>query len=198
MSTATIPTPARAIAPGADLSEILYEVVGGIIQEKPAMGSYEFDLANILMESITEIVRPRGLGRVWVEMLFDFRPIVDRQRRPDVAFISSDRWPMNRRAPRRPSAWRMVPDLAIEIISPPNLAGEVQAKIDEYFQVGVSRVWVVYPNSGRIHLYESPATIHVFGRGQVLTDEALFPGFGLDLDEFFGPPEPVDATTSDD
>ncbi len=198
MSTATIPTPAGAIAPGADLSEILYEVVDGIIKEKPAMGSYEFGLANWLYFRFSQVVEPRRLGQVWVEMLYDFRPIVDRQRRPDVSFTSVSRFPIDRLPPKRPSAWRMVPDLAVEIVSPSNLADEVEEKVEEYFRVGVSRVWVVHPNYAKIYVYEAPATVRALGRGQVLTDEALFPGFRLDLDEFFGPPDPVDATTSDD
>jgi len=193
MSTATIPTPARAIAPGADLSEILYEVVDGILVEKPPLGSYEYGLAYRFGVKLSQIADALRLGQVWVEMLYDFRPIVNRQRRPDVSFTSVDRFPIDRLPPRRPSAWRMVPDLAVEIVSPSNLADEVEEKVEEYFRVGVSRVWVVHPNYAKIYVYEAPASVRALGRGQVLTDEALFPGFRLNLDEFFGPPDADDS-----
>ena len=193
MSTATITAPARAVAPGADLSELMYEVVDGVIVEKPPMGVYEYDLANVLNNRLTDFIMPLGLGRVWVEMFFDFRPIVDRQRRPDVAFISADRWPIDRRAPRRAATWRMVPDLAVEVVSPTNPAVEVAEKVEEYFHVGMSRVWVVYPNTAKVYVYDSPTSVRIFGRGQPLTDEAMFPGFRLDLDELFGPPDGDDA-----
>ena len=82
-----------------------------------------------------------------------------------------------------------MPDLAIEIVSPSNPAGDMDAKVAEYFLVGVTHVWVVYPRNRRVHVYDSPASARIIGRGETLTDEALLPGFRLDLDEFFGPPE---------
>ena len=193
MSTATIPTPARAVAPGADLSELLYEVVDGVIVEKPPMGSYECGLACRFALNLSQVVDPQRLGQVWVEMLFDFRPIVDRQRRPDVSFTSVERFSIDRLPPRKPAAWRMVPDLAVEIVSPSNPAFEVEEKIEEYFRVGVSRVWIVYPNTARIYAHDNPTTVRIFTRGQALTDEVMFPGFRLDLDKFFGPPDGDDA-----
>ena len=193
MPTATIPTPARAVAPGADLSELLYEVVDGVIVEKPPMGSYECGLACRFALNLSQVVDPQRLGQVWVEMLYDFRPIVDRQRRPDVSFTSVERFPIDRFPPRRPAAWRMVPDLAVEIVSPSNLADELEEKIEEYFRVGVSRIWVIHSTTPKIYVHESPTSVRAVGRGQVLTDEAMFPGFRLDLDTFFGPPEAVDA-----
>lgn len=84
----------------------------------------------------------------------------------------------------------MVPDLAIEIMSPTNLHGEIEEKIDEYFRVGVSRVRVVHPNIGKIYVYDAPESVRAVVRGQSLTDEALLPGFQLDLNQFFGPPDP--------
>ena len=37
---------------------------------------------------LTRFVRAHTLGRVLQEMIFDLRPHVDRERRPDVAFVS--------------------------------------------------------------------------------------------------------------
>ena len=188
MATATLLPEAETAANGRDLSELLYEVIDGIIVEKPPMGAYEMSLANLLGDRLAYHVNPLRIGRAWVEMLFDFRPVVDRQRKPDVAFVSAERWAVERRVPRT-SAWRVVPDLAIEVISPSNLASDMAAKVKEYFLVGVRRVWVVYPDTDEIYAHDSPDTVRVFGRGKTLTDDALLPGFRLDLDEFFGPPE---------
>ena len=49
-------------------------------------------------------------------MLFDLTP-VQRQRRPDVAFVSYNRWPRQRRVPRT-EAWEVVPNLVVEVVSP--------------------------------------------------------------------------------
>jgi Uma2 family endonuclease len=58
---------------------------------------------------------------------------------------------------RRPSAvvarapaWNVVPDLAVEIGSPTNLAEEIDNKITDDFQPGVCLVWVFHPHSGRV------------------------------------------------
>ena len=188
MATATLLPEAEAVANGRDLSELLYEVIDGIIVEKPPMGAYEMSLANRLGFALSNFADPLGIGQAWVEMLFDFRPVVDRQRKPDAAFVSAERWPVDRPVPYT-SAWRIVPDLAIEVISPSNLAGDMIAKVAEYFLVGVSRVWVIYPRTGDIYAYDAPGSVRIFARGQTLTDDALLPGFRLDLDIFFGPPQ---------
>ena len=188
MSTATLSPPAESATDGLDLSESLYEVIDGVVVEKPSMGAYENSLASDLVLKLSYFAGPLGIGRAWTEILFDLRPGIDRQRRPDAAYVSAERWPLDRRVPRG-AAWQFVPDLAIEVISPSNLASDMAAKVKEYFLVGVRRVWVVYPDTGEIYAHDSPATARIVGRGETLTDDALLPGFRLDLDEFFGPPE---------
>ena len=54
------------------------------------------------------------------------------KRRPDVAFVSYARWPTSIVA--REPAWNVVPDLAIEILSPTNLAEEIDRKMTDYFR----------------------------------------------------------------
>jgi Uma2 family endonuclease len=86
--------------------------------------------------------RPWG-GRAVSEMLFDLGAGLS-QRRPDVAYVSYDRWARHRRVPRT-QAWAVVPELTVEVISPSNTFEEILGKVHEYFQAGVQRVWVVPP-----------------------------------------------------
>ena len=79
----------------------------------------------------------------------------------------------------------MVPDLAIEVISESNSAYEVQKKIHEYFDAGVSRVWVVYPEDAEIYVYASPTQIQVLEIGQELDGGELLPGFRLPVAALF-------------
>lgn len=188
MATASMPTAPADPTAGLDLSESLYEVIDGVVVEKPPMGAYEYELVFLLGREIDEFVRPAGLGRAITEMVFDFRPLVDRERRPDIAYISKERCPLSRRAPRTRS-WKLVPDLAVEVVSPTNKADEVMEKIDEYFRVGVLRVWVIYPRQEKIYAYDAAESNRIYKRGEILTDEALIPGFRLDLNAFFGPAE---------
>lgn len=105
-----------------------------------------------------------------------------------MSFVSAARWPVDKLPPFE-AAWHVVLDLAIEIISPTDLAGDMDAKVEEYFRVGVSRVWVVYPKTRKFYVYDSPTSVCIVAKDETLTDEALLPGFQLVLSEFFGPIE---------
>jgi Uma2 family endonuclease len=121
-------------------------------------------------------------------MIFNFRPTVDRERRPDVAFVSFERWARDRRVPRT-RAWAVAPDLAIEIVSPTNTADEIAEKLKDYFQVGVRNVWVVYPRQSKVYVYTSPTAIRVLALGDELDGGDVLPGFRLPLHKIFEPSE---------
>ena len=111
-------------------------------------------------------------------MIFDLRPAVDRERRPDVAFVSYERWASDRRMPKTRS-WAVVPDLAIEVVSTTNTADEVADKLGEYFRVRVRQIWVVYPRQCMIYVYTSPKEVRVLTVGDVLDAGDVLPGLSL-------------------
>jgi Uma2 family endonuclease len=80
----------------------------------------------------------------------------------------------------------VVPDLAIEVISRTYLASAVNAKIDEYFQAGVSLVWVIYPVTTKIYVYDSPTSVRILQLGDELDGEGVVPGFQVPLSTMFG------------
>jgi hypothetical protein len=53
----------------------------------------------VISNLLTRHVKAHSVGRVMFEMIFDLRPTVNRERRPDVAFVSYERW-----ADRSPNA----------------------------------------------------------------------------------------------
>jgi Uma2 family endonuclease len=163
--------------------DLLYEVVDGQVVEK-TMGSREIEIASILDQYLGPFARASRLGRSLVEFIFRINVAKDLQRRPDVAFVSHARWPFRRRVPNVP-VWDMVPDLAVEVISPSNTAFEVQKKIHDYFEAGVTRVWVVYPDQAEVYVFVSPTQIQVLGLGQELDGGDLLPGFRLPVAALF-------------
>ena len=185
MTTATADVP--AIPPPSVALGDLYEVVDGEFREKPPMGAFEFELASVLQDFLSPFATSRGLGRIRTEMLFDLGPAVARQRRPDVAFVSAEKWPLHLRVPKT-AAWAVIPDLAIEIISPSNPATDVAAKVDEYFRAGTKLVWVVYPNVDKVYVHQSPKKVDILARGDELDGGTVLPGFRLSIDDLFGPP----------
>jgi len=176
---ASDPTAATTLEP-----EGHYEVVRGIVVEKPAMGVYETHIASVLMIVLADFLKTHRLGRLESEMLFSLDAAVDLKRRPDLAFISYQRWARDRAVPRT-AAWDVVPDLAIEIISPTNLASGVLVKVAEYFQHGVRCVWVVYPVEELVYVYDSVTSVSILMRADRLAVPSILPQFELPLENLF-------------
>jgi Uma2 family endonuclease len=164
--------------------ELLYEIVNGERRELPPMSAYESLIATVLTTLLGGFVRANNLGRPATETLF----LIDRanrlQRRPDVAFISYQRWARNRPIPRT-NAWEVVPDLMVEVISPTDLAVEVVAKVREYFQAGAQLVWVVFPAEQLVYVHSSPVRIQVLTREEELDGGSVVPGFRLPVAALF-------------
>jgi Uma2 family endonuclease len=180
-SMTPIPPP-TAIAPIIP-DDMLYEVVDGQVVEK-TMGAFETGIASLLVEILGPFARANRPGRFFSEMLFRIDIGQDLQRRPDVAFVSHARWPYNRCVPNVP-VWDMVPDLAIEVISPSDMMSAVLRKVHDYFKAGAIRVWVVYPEQAEVYIYSTAQQVQVVGVGQELDGGDLLPGFRLPVAVLF-------------
>jgi Uma2 family endonuclease len=173
-----------------------YEIVDDLRVELPPLGAYESWLASRLSISLGSHVEEQRLGHVAVETLFQLRAKPKLQRRPDAAFVSGRRWPLDDPPPFGTNAWEVVPDLAIEVVSPTNTAFEIPARSLEYFQAGVRLVWQLYPNVGMIYIYTSPKQIQVLDREDILDGGELLPGFILPVSRIFPFPRVVEADTN--
>lgn len=149
------------------------------------MGAFEVFLAGELMRELGGFVHEARLGSVVMEMLFVLRPTPKLMRRPDLAFVSAERWPLGGRIPRT-EAWDVIPDLAIEVVSRSNSADDVALKIESYFDAGVRQVWVIYPVTSKVHVYHSPTEVKILQLGDDLQGEPMIPGFRLPLASLFG------------
>jgi Uma2 family endonuclease len=126
----------------------------------------------------------QGLGTVVTEMSFVLDPGQNLRWRPDVAFVSARQWPLNRELPES-GDWDVVPDLAVEVVSPTDEFSDVVAKVREYFEYGVRRVWVILPEERQVYVYESPTQVRILAADETLLGEDLFPGFTLPLPRLF-------------
>jgi Uma2 family endonuclease len=163
--------------------DVLYEVVNGRRVEVPPMGAQESSIANLLARYIWRSLGDDPPGHVVVEMLFALAAGGLFQRRPDLAYVSFERWPQRVVPPG--NAWEVVPNLAVEVVSPTNTALEIQDKIDDYFNHGVGQVWIIYPPHRRIHVYEGIKTIHVLDASDVLEGGSILPEFRLAVSKLF-------------
>jgi Uma2 family endonuclease len=164
-----------------DHENCLCELVDGILVEK-AMGYPESFLAAALIIYLGQWVRPRKLGKVSApDGTLRFRPGLVRM--PDVAFVSWARMP-KRRAPTKQIP-DLIPDLAVEILSPSNTRREMANKLREYFRAGVRLVWYVDPETRTVAVYTSPKRCVTLTAEQTLDGGEVLPGFTLPLHELF-------------
>lgn len=192
MSTAII-QPTVPTQPIADIGDDeLFEVIDGQRVRTPPMGVFAVWIASEIHSYLAQFGRTHNLGRSITEALFHLPAPVNRDRRPDVAFVAFERWAKDRPLPPLDNAWDVVPNLATEVVSPSDTVEELQQKIKEYFRVGVQLVWVVHPLQSEIHVYESPTKIRALSRNDVLDGGAVVPGFKLPLIELF--PDQVQST----
>jgi Uma2 family endonuclease len=169
----------RALPP-----DTLYEIIGGEVVEIEPMGALAATFANYLAYVINNFAVPRNLGVAHVEVLYRFHADLP-QRRPDVSFIPASLWPGNLTRDSDPPALELVPSLAVEVISPSNTAAEIEDKRKEYFEAGVKVVWVVYPTSQTIHVYNSPDECRVISENGILDGGAAIPGFQVKVADLF-------------
>jgi Uma2 family endonuclease len=182
MDSLSATTDAGALLSLAD--DMLYEVVDDQIVELGPMGAHEIWLATELVIHLGTFLRQHQLGRAVQEMLFDFTAMVQRKRRPDVAFVSYERWPRQRRVSHA-EAWEVVPNLAVEVISPSDKGDDILDKVAEYFRIGVECVWVIFTSQEQVYIYESPTQVRILTRADELYGEPVLLHFRLPLAALF-------------
>jgi Uma2 family endonuclease len=108
-------------------------------------------------------------------------------RRPDVSFIRFGRLP----GEKLPDGWAKIPpDLAVEIVSPNDRAYELDEKIEEYREAGVSLAWVINPKSRTVRVHRGDGSVSYLREGEELSGEDIVPGFRCPLREIFPPHAP--------
>jgi Uma2 family endonuclease len=76
-------------------------------------------------------------------------------------------------------------NLAVEVISPGDLAHEVLEKIQEYLQAGVSLIWVIDPEIRIVQVYRRSGNHGQLSEADEIGGEEAVPGFHCRVSEFF-------------
>jgi Uma2 family endonuclease len=200
MSTAILTEAGRKVTPlpeplPMETDEALYELINGQRVEMPPMSIRAVTVVGRLYAKLQEFAASDRLGEAFIEMLIQM-PVPedeDRNRRPDVCFISITK--LAAASPEDPdaNAWAVVPDLAIEVTSPTDRAEDQREKVQEYLQLGVRCVWVVYPKLRIVDVYESSGLVRTFGPDGVLPGEPVLPGLEVPLNDLFRPIGPMES-----
>lgn len=180
----------REPAPGrATIADILQanengarcELVDATLVEK-AMGWSESLIALFLGGLLREFVNSRNLGVVsGPDGLMEI--LASLVRGPDVAFTSWERIPEGH-VPTE-AVPRIVPDLAVEVLSVGNTFMEMSRKRHEYFHAGVRLVWMVDPRERTVAVYTTISDYVILDESQTLTGHDVLPGLEIRLADVF-------------
>lgn len=159
----------------------LCELVDGVLVEK-TVGYYESRIALLIGYFLEGFLGQHDLGIVLgADGMLELQP--DQVRIPDVSFLSWAHFP-DRDLPSEPIP-RLVPDLAVEVLSTSNTAQEMNRKLQEYIAAGTQLVWYVDPEQQRITVHDALGQRTELGVEDVLDGGNVLPGFQLSIRELF-------------
>lgn len=160
-----------------------YEVVDGRVVAKPYLYVHTSFLRSDLMMRIYDAIGEDRAGILIYSALFRLRSN-ECLRRPDLAFISAERWPPRKRPPDA-EAWDVVPDLVAEFVGPRDrVAGSLQ-RVHDYFAAGVRLVWIFTPDHRQVYVYRSPKAVQILDRTDILDGGDVLPDFRVALADLF-------------
>jgi len=165
--------------PGSRHQELIYGEVIDVMPPGRKHGKLAFRIGKLL----DRWVEKNPGGEIGVESGFIIKRDPDVVRSPDVYYVRPERLPEGDVAE---GFWTIAPDLAIEVVSPNDTAGEVRAKVREYLAAGSAAVWVIYPNTREVIAHTPDGLAHTYGPGSTLEMPDLLPGFNLVINEVFG------------
>lgn len=137
--------------PASDINR--YELLNGrIVMSPPARFGHGWVGANLHL-AISAFVRERGLG-ITLDSSAGFDLPTGDTLEPDFSFISRERWEAGPK-PRddEKGFTRIVPDLAIEIVSPSSVRRDRIEKRIAYARAGVREYWIVDPERREIAVH---------------------------------------------
>ena len=122
-----------------------------------------------------------ALGEVGADAGFVLARDPDTLRGPDVYFLAADR-----AARMSDESWTEgAPDIAVDVVSPSDSAGELRTKTRQYLDAGGREVWVVYPAEQEVHVFRSSGAVAILGPTDALESPDLLPGFQLPVAKIF-------------
>jgi Uma2 family endonuclease len=187
--SAVLPNPpAKAVTPD-DLLRMPdrgrgYELVDGELRERK-MTFWSTFVGRRVSTLLANHAEPLGLGWVNGEGT-SYRCFPDDQtrvRRADTTFHGLGR--LTAAQAQLEGHCTVVPDLVVEVVSPNDLAYEVEEKREEWLAAGAQLVWLIYPEEQTIHAFRPDGTVTLFRRADTLTAEPVLPEFRVPVAELF-------------
>ena len=158
-----------------------YELIDGVLIEMSRPGGEHGEICLNLGSYIRAFAREHGLGRATVET--GYHPPDNRNTLlgPDIAFVRHTRAP----TPFPKRFVPVMPDLAVEILSPSDTIQTMRNKARIYSTNGTSVVWIILPAERSVEIHQTQQPAETRGFGDSLSGEDVLPGFALELRRLF-------------
>ncbi|HEY3057806.1 MAG TPA: Uma2 family endonuclease [Chloroflexota bacterium] len=164
-------------------SECRYDLIRGELIEMSPAAPRHGRVAAAVARLVGNFVVERSLGEVFgAETGFILAEQPDTVLAPDAAFVRADRLPPDEQWDRY---FHLAPDLAVEVISPSDRAGQVSDKVAEYLEAGVRLLWVIEPRRRSVTVYTPDRHAHLLREGDELDGGDVLPGLKLTVAELF-------------
>lgn len=98
----------------------------------------------------------------------------------DIAFISKAKAP----GPPPFELSELAPDLAVEVISPGNRAGDMCKKIRELLKAGTALIWIVYAETRTVAVHTAAGAV-TLEESDILSAGDALPGFEIRVGDIF-------------
>ena len=128
---------------------------------------YENDLGRVTAAETGFVVGRNPGGRATVRGL-------------DIAFISKAKAP----DPLPFKLFELVPDLAVEVISPGNRTGDTHKKVRELLKAGTPLIWIVYAETRTVAVHTAVGTV-TYEESDTLSGGDVLPGFEVGVGDIF-------------
>jgi Uma2 family endonuclease len=106
-------------------------------------------------------------------------------RYPDVSFVCKGRLPGDEPPDGH---MKIVPDLVVEIVSPNDLAEDIETRVMDYFRVQAPLIWVLYPKTRCLRVLRRGGVATQLAEQDVVSGEEVLPGFVCRVAELFSKP----------
>jgi Uma2 family endonuclease len=160
-----------------------WELIDGELVAMPPASEAHGHVVMMIGIRVGAFVLERRLGYVYSsETGFVVATEPRTVRVPDMSFVRKERLAPDR---DRTRFLRVPPDLAVEVISPSDGAGEVLAKAIMWLDAGTTIVWLVDPDAETVTEFRQDAAPRIFTRDDTLDGGEVLPGFTLAVRDIF-------------
>ena len=158
------------------------ELIDGEVVQKSMPSLSHGTVVAELLGDLVVYLRSSREGRVVTEVRHADRP-EEWVFLPDVSVTLEARRPAAAADVRGPVD--VMPDFAIEVLSPDDKPGRISQKIAHYMRSGVRLLWVIDPETERVTIWQPDEAPRLAAAGDILTAEPVLAAFTLDLAALF-------------